>query len=130
MIYSRSGTRLANVLDGLSNTYLIGERYLDPNYYERGDSPGNDQGWVVGHDFDAFRCTDYDPKDPATSAIYAPRRDRRGMHVREMFGSAHTMFHMAKCDGSVQTYSYNIDPESHYRLGNRQDGQAISSIAY
>jgi prepilin-type N-terminal cleavage/methylation domain-containing protein len=130
VIYSRDGIPVSKIRDGLSNTYLVGERYLNPDFYELGGSPGNDQGWVVGHDFDAFRCTDYNPKDLVTSAMYAPRRDRRGINVREMFGSAHSMFHMAKCDGSIQAISYTIDPEIHYRLGNRQDGQSISASSF
>ena len=129
VIFAREGTRLANITDGLSNTYLIGERYLNPDFYENGNSPGNDQGWVVGHDFDAFRCTDYNPNDPVTSSVYAPRRDRRGINVREMFGSVHSLFHMARCDGSVQAVQYTIDPEAHYRLGNRFDGKATLASA-
>ena len=114
----------------MTNTYLIGERYIDPDVYRDGTSPGNDQGWVVGHDFDAFRCTDYDPADPVSSSAYAPRRDTPGVHVREMFGSAHAVFHMAMCDGSVQAISYSIDPETHYRLGNREDGEVVAAGAF
>ncbi len=126
IVYSRTGIRREEILDGQSNTYLIGERYINPDFYENGGSSGNDQGWVVGHDFDAFRCTDYRATDLVTSSNYAPRRDRAGINVREMFGSAHQIFHMARCDGSVQAVSYNIAPQTHYYLGHRQDGQAIS----
>jgi prepilin-type processing-associated H-X9-DG protein len=43
------------------------------------------------------------------------------------FGSAHPGgFHMAMCDGSVQSYSYDIDLEVHRRMGNRLDGEAVS----
>ncbi len=126
VIYSRDGLPAALIRDGASNTYLIGERYIVPEHYNAPGSSGNDQGWMSGHDFDVFRCTDYRANDPTTSAIYAPRQDRSGVDVREMFGSAHAVFHMAMCDGSVQGVSYSIDPEVHWRLGNRKDGESAS----
>ncbi len=125
VIYSRDGLAAALIRDGASNTYLIGERYIDPNFYVDGSSSGNDQGWTVGHDFDAFRCTDYRANDPTNSALYQPRQDRAGLDVREMFGSPHAVFHMAMCDGSVRGIGYGIDPEVHWRLGNRKDGQTV-----
>ncbi len=126
VIYSRAGTRLVELSDGASNTYLLGERFLNPEYYADGRSSGNDQGWSVGHDFDTFRCTDYKPNDPINSATYSPRRDRTGDITRESFGGPHDGFHMALCDGSVRSFSYTVDPVSHYRLGNRADGETVS----
>lgn len=130
VIYSRTGTPLKDITDGLSNTYLIGERYLNPDFYTNGGDSGNDQGWSVGHDFDAFRCTDYQASNPTTSSTYAPRRDTPGVSVREMFGSPHAVFHMALCDGSVRPFNYSISPQTHFYLGNRADGQPIPADAY
>ncbi len=132
VIYSRNGIKKATIHDGLSNTYLIGERYMNPDFYSRSDVGigGNDQGWVVGHDFDAFRCTDFKASDLANSAKYAPRQDTPGLGVREMFGSAHGVFHMALCDGSVRGMNYSISQQVHYRLGNRSDGEVVSADAY
>lgn len=126
VIYDRAGLRKSAIQDGLSNTYLIGERFLNPDFYTDGSSSGNDQGWTVGHDFDVFRCTDFKANDPITSSTYAPRRDQPGINIRESFGSAHEVFHMALCDGSVHSISYSITPETHYRLGNRSDGSPIT----
>lgn len=119
IIYQGTLVRYGMISDGLSNTYLIGERYLNPDYYIDSASTGNDQGWTSGHDFDVFRATDNNP-------IYAPRQDKAGVESREQFGSAHDMFHMALCDGSVKVMSYSINPQVHYNLGNRGDGQVVS----
>ncbi|MEY4612825.1 MAG: hypothetical protein RL179_798 [Planctomycetota bacterium] len=119
IIYQGTLVRYGMISDGLSNTYLIGERYINPDYYIDSASSGNDQGWTSGHDFDVFRATDNNP-------IYAPRQDKAGVESREQFGSAHDMFHMALCDGSVKVMSYSINPQVHYNLGNRGDGQVVS----
>jgi prepilin-type processing-associated H-X9-DG protein len=50
---------------------------------------------------------------------------------RLRFGSAHANgCNMAFCDGSVQMISYQIDPEVHRRLGNRQDELPINGNKY
>jgi len=113
------GVRLAGIIDGLSNTYLVGERYINPDQHTNGENGGNDQGWTVGNDPDVLRWTQND-------LGWAPRQDRRGVSNRNIFGSAHSVFHMAMCDGSTSGLSYDIDINSHYRLGNRQDGEVVS----
>jgi prepilin-type processing-associated H-X9-DG protein len=47
------------------------------------------------------------------------------------FGSAHAGgFNMAFCDGSVHTVLYEIDPQVHAMLGDRQDGKTIDASQY
>ncbi|MBA4191082.1 MAG: prepilin-type cleavage/methylation domain-containing protein [Planctomycetaceae bacterium] len=113
-IYHSTGMKLADIKDGLSNTYLAGERYINPDNYRGGES-GNDNSWAVGHDFDAFRCT-----NPAA------QRDTPGYLTRNIFGSAHSAFHMAFCDGSVRPIPYTIDPAMHAKLGARADGNTVT----
>ncbi len=116
VMFSKSGLQAAAIRDGMSSTYLLGERYLDPDLYTDGSYRANDQGWAVGHDHDGIRWTDKD-------ANFLPRQDTPGVENTRNFGSTHTTFHMALCDGSVHALSYKIDLELHHRLGNRDDGQ-------
>jgi prepilin-type N-terminal cleavage/methylation domain-containing protein/prepilin-type processing-associated H-X9-DG protein len=127
VIYDRTGINYDQIVDGMSNTYLLGERYLNPDYYARGDNNGNDQGWSSGHDFDVFRATDYSASDPVKSSEYFPRMDRKGVNNRQAFGSAHLVFNMAFCDGSVRGMQYTISPINHYRMGNREDKNVITN---
>jgi prepilin-type N-terminal cleavage/methylation domain-containing protein len=121
VIYSKDGLPPAAIRDGLSNTYLIGERYLNPDYYSKSFA-ANDQGWVVGHDHDGIRWTDFKGNDLS----FQPRRDTPGVDNTKNFGSAHAVFHMAMCDGSVQALSFSLDPHVHRKLGDRRDGEAVS----
>ena len=118
-IFSLDGLLLAKIVDGTTNCYLLGERYINPDSYEDGYFQANDQGWVVGHDHDVIRWTDNHP-------AYRPRRDRQGISSSPNFGAPHSVFHMAMCDGSVRGMNYNIDSETHFRFGNREDGEIVS----
>jgi hypothetical protein len=122
VIYRRSEITPAHIRDGTSNTYLLGERYLDPDRYLDGIGCDNDQGWDIGHDYDVTRWT-----TPGS----APMRDQPGFGgCQTRFGSAHPAgFHMVFCDGSVHRINYAIDPEIHRRLGNRKDGLPIDGGA-
>ena len=115
--FLRSQVRAADAGDGLSHTYYAGEKYLDPARYLTGDDLGDNEDAFTGFDNDLYR----------TAAVnYPPRQDRTGEANTFAFGSAHpNRLSMAFCDGSVQSISYDIDPEIHRRLANRHDGMAV-----
>jgi len=114
--FVRSEIKMADISDGTSCTYLVGEKNLNPDHYEDG-TPGNDNSAMyVGQDVDMNRWTDLVIAGP-------PLQDTPGGYYPWKFGSAHSNgWGMALCDGSVQRISYTIDPEVHRCLGNRMDG--------
>jgi prepilin-type processing-associated H-X9-DG protein len=92
----------ADIADGLSNTYLVGEKYLSPDHYElTNEDGGDDDTAFMGGNADALR---------STCPPQALLSDQPGNLVRHQFGSAHAdSFNMAFCDGSVHAMSYSVD---------------------
>ena len=117
VIYTLSTTRMAEITDGASNTYLIGEKYLNPDHYYDGLEASDNQPCYCGFDWDYDRWT-----------VSAPRRDQPGNTDNYDFGSAHAAgFNMAFCDGSVKMMNYSLNPTIHGYLGNRADGQVLDA---
>ena len=123
--YLRSRIRIADVTDGTSHTYMLGEKYLCPDYYFNGWDGGDDQNMYVGYDNDIYRTTCY---NPTGRIVQTPMQDTPGYPDSSRFGSAHASgCNMAFCDGAVQPIHYSIDPETHRRLGNRKDGLTVNA---
>jgi prepilin-type N-terminal cleavage/methylation domain-containing protein len=117
--YQRSQVTPAMVTDGLSCTYMLGEKYVSvPGYFTYSDY-GYDQSAYSGVDLDLNRWV-----------LNPPLADAEPIEQR-IFGSAHAAgCYMAFCDGSVRLISYQIDEDVHRRLGNRQDGQSVDGSQY
>ncbi len=121
--YQRSQVTVAMITDGLSNTYMLGEKYINADDYYDGLSGSDNETWSVGYDNDICRTT-YCPVPLPANYVpdHTPIQDTPGYDSDVRFGSAHAnSCNMSFCDGSVQTISYSIDPETNRRLGNRQD---------
>jgi prepilin-type N-terminal cleavage/methylation domain-containing protein len=122
VIFRHSQCRVAEITDGTSNTFLIGERYCWPDHYDDGLCWADDQGWMEGYDNDTTRWVQLGSLSDPNSYVL-PKQDTPGVDDWDAFGSAHASgFGMAFCDGSVQRLNYTIDAETFRRLGNREDG--------
>jgi prepilin-type N-terminal cleavage/methylation domain-containing protein/prepilin-type processing-associated H-X9-DG protein len=113
LIAQRSAILSAHVRDGLSHTYLVGEKYLNPTNYGTGLDISDDQSAFAGDALDLVGWTDA-----------APAQDARGIAHFHRFGSAHPGgFNMAMADGSTHLIGYDVDPTAHRHRGGRNDGQ-------
>ncbi|MDY0168189.1 MAG: DUF1559 domain-containing protein [Thermoguttaceae bacterium] len=121
--HQRSQVTVAEIRDGTSNTYLIGEKYLNPDHYTTGKDGGDNENLYVGVDNDHYRFTHV--------SFGSPRQDQPGPSLVDIFGSAHSGgWQVVFCDGSVRTMSYSMELEIHASLGNRKDGKAIGAGAF
>jgi prepilin-type processing-associated H-X9-DG protein len=110
VIYMRSQIRLGDITHGTSNTYLLGEKYLNTTDYFTGNDAADNEHMYVGADNDICRIT-----------LFPPLRDTRGYQDWSRFGSAHVGgCNMLYCDGRVEVVAYDLDPAVHQRAGDRR----------
>ncbi len=130
VIYLHSQVTMADIKDGSSNTYLIGEKAMDSNHYVDGMDGGDDWSMYTGMQDDVNRTVGYYDRSNVFQP-FPPLQDAPDLKMMQSFGSAHsTGVNMSFCDGSVHTISYSVDPEIHRRLGDREDGLTIDGKAF
>jgi prepilin-type N-terminal cleavage/methylation domain-containing protein len=121
--WSHSNFRVKDFADGLSNTFMLGEKYVDPDQYKTGYDLGDDQGPYCSDDRDLMRYADQN------GYYLPPMRDRPGLATYEStfsYGSAHPIgFNVAFCDNSVRFIPFTISETLHRRLCNRCDKLTI-----
>lgn len=99
----------AGVLDGLSNTFFVGEKWVSIDKL----GTENNQPLYSGDCLDVRRFTQLGPRPDFKS----------GNGSAISFGSRHhSGVNFSMCDGSTHFISYRIDESVFANLGNRQDG--------
>jgi prepilin-type N-terminal cleavage/methylation domain-containing protein len=116
----RYPTRMADILDGTSNTLLVGDKRLNRSSLGV-PQKDDDTGYASGFDADVIRSTDRPPLP-----------DYNGIGDGDLrFGSSHTgCFNVVFADGSIHSLSYAISPTTFSYLGNKSDGQVVNSSEY
>jgi prepilin-type processing-associated H-X9-DG protein len=128
VVFQRSTVKFRQITDGMSHTYLFGEKNLDPTKYDNGEAHNDDQSMYNGHDRDNLRSTWIGILPTGKVDGYPPQPDTpRQAYGDWSFGGPHSGgWQVVFCDGSVQFLSYDMDPMNHRWLGNRQDGNVIA----
>jgi prepilin-type N-terminal cleavage/methylation domain-containing protein/prepilin-type processing-associated H-X9-DG protein len=114
--YTGAEIKVTHVIDGMSKTYMVGEKFMNPELYETDGTVagGDNHSLYQGFDWDVNRWTSVNDEPMQDRVIHWTREGR--------FGSAHNGgFNMLFCDGSVQTVSYDVATDVHRRAGNRHD---------
>jgi len=143
VIFQRSELRLAEIRDGQGLTYLLGEKYLDPDGYASGNDGGDNRTMYAGFDQDSVRWTTLGTGVLDESSL-TPRQDDPSQHEPtgrggrdnlqfrnyHRFGSPHPSgCVMGFCDGGARSVIFAIDPRIHQRLGSRNDGEVLDAGA-
>ncbi len=118
----------AMIRDGTSNTLMLGEKLLHPDWFGRcgGDNENYvNSGVDQDHVRNALPLNTTGTLGPPIPDSQAPAGESALWLQR--FGSSHSGgFNGAMADGSVRSVSYSIDPETFRRLCVRNDGLPVT----
>jgi len=116
IFYPHSQTKMADVTKGLSNQLMVAEKYLNPENYDTGYDPADNESMYVGYDNDIYRAN-----------YSSPMQDLTGYNDYTRFGSAHPGgVNVGLADGSVRSVTYNVDVTVWRAFGNRASATVFS----
>ncbi len=131
IFFGCSNVRMSDLVDGTSNTILIGESFTDPTYTKDGQGMdfwqiGSPQtgGWVLG----GIGGTEYSEFVGSTFGKINSRRDPtvHGVIMEMSFGSWHVGgAHFTLADGTVRFVSDSIDLQLYRKLATRNGGEVV-----
>jgi len=117
-VHRMSRVTAGHILDGMTMTYLVGEKFVASDRARTGTDPGDTTVLFAGISNSNTRF-----------GLEAPRQDERGVTAPAAFGGPHRAgFTMAFGDGSVRTLPYQIDPAVHRSLSARADGVVSGTV--
>jgi len=115
-VFQRSRVEFRQILDGLSKTLIVAEKYIPQEFYRSGNALGDNEHLYMGYDSDLLR---------STHATQIPVRDAETDYPWR-FGSAHpSTFQVALSDGSVHTLEYEIDAKVFEAYGTRYGEEIV-----
>jgi prepilin-type processing-associated H-X9-DG protein len=128
----RSQTNFASISDGLSNTLLVGEKYIFPTDLPGSGTDGSVYSSGNGQENSFRRFVGNNGANPPVlrylvTGTADPGRDANGsLWADKAFGSWHAgVCQFVFCDGSVKALPVTIDIRTLQLLGVRNDGQVI-----
>jgi prepilin-type N-terminal cleavage/methylation domain-containing protein/prepilin-type processing-associated H-X9-DG protein len=138
IVADRAGAKISQITDGTSRTAAAGEKWVSHYFYEiatnrtsgePADNPADNSSMYQGYDQDTVRAISgsADPEGgqnlPHMDTEFTGSPANAGASYRLSFGSAHSSaVNMVMCDGSVQSYEFNVDPLVWNEVGGRADG--------
>jgi prepilin-type N-terminal cleavage/methylation domain-containing protein len=127
VVFGRSEINFRQIEDGLSNTYMVGEKCMSSDNYDDGLDDGDNEPAFAGNNADTLRTTSH-VRELNRPLELGPDKTGSSADVGErVFGSAHSSgFNMARCDSSVAFILFDVDPEVHRAAGHRSDGVVTS----
>lgn len=116
IVQRMSRLTLAHLQDGLSTTYLVGEKFVPMARHDTGTDAGDTSVLFAGYSSSNVRWGNQ-----------PPLFDGSGAEGPGSFGSTHRAgWNLACADGAVRTVSFTIDAAAHKALASRNDAALIT----
>lgn len=108
-----------SITGGLSNTYIVGEKFMGLDDYTSGKEPGDLYSAYSGDDLSLIRWGSQ-TLTPHLDQVVVASSAATFTNPNLRFGSSHPAgWHVAMGDGSVKLLSFTLDPITHQLLATR-----------